>query len=151
MLDKHYPDNRGFSWHAKNEEERKNTSEEIVSKSCWVCAINRPGVWTSHTCQTGCLTDFSPSRHSRTRTVCISAGQNGSRLIKMAREDIGLQPRSKVILHHTQQDFDTISSEVFLFSQFLHARKNLCSQGRQTSDSFPSTFSEALPRGHRYV
>ena len=27
-----YPDNRGFSWHAKNGEKRK-TSEEIVSKS----------------------------------------------------------------------------------------------------------------------
>ena len=29
----HYPDNKGFSWHAKNGEKRK-TSEEIVSKSC---------------------------------------------------------------------------------------------------------------------
>ena len=29
-----YPDNRGFPWHAKNEEKRK-TSEDIVSKSCW--------------------------------------------------------------------------------------------------------------------
>ena len=28
-----YPDNRGFSWCAKNGEKRK-TSEEIVSKSC---------------------------------------------------------------------------------------------------------------------
>ena len=28
-----YPDNRDFSWHAKNREKRK-TSEEIVSKSC---------------------------------------------------------------------------------------------------------------------
>ena len=26
----------------------------------------------------------------------------------MAREEIGLQPRSKVILSHAQQDFDTI-------------------------------------------
>ena len=30
---KSYPDNRSFSWHAKNGEKRK-TSEEIVSKSC---------------------------------------------------------------------------------------------------------------------
>ena len=51
--------------------------------------------------------------------MCISADQNGARLIKMAREEIGLQPRSKVILRHAQQDFDTISSEVFLFSLFL--------------------------------
>ena len=29
-----YPDNRGFSWHAKNGKKRK-TSEDIVSKSCW--------------------------------------------------------------------------------------------------------------------
>ena len=28
-----YPDNKGFSWHVKNEEKRK-TSEEIMSKSC---------------------------------------------------------------------------------------------------------------------
>ena len=28
-----YPDNRGFSWHAKIGEKRK-TSEEFVSKSC---------------------------------------------------------------------------------------------------------------------
>ena len=32
-----FPDNRGFSWHAKNLAERK-TSEEFVSKSCWACA-----------------------------------------------------------------------------------------------------------------
>ena len=51
--------------------------------------------------------------------MCISAGQNGARLIKIAREEIGLQPRSKVILRHAQQDFDTISSELFLFSPFF--------------------------------
>ena len=39
----------------------------------------------------------------------MSAGQNGARLIKMAREEIGLQPRSQVVLCHAQQDFDTIS------------------------------------------
>ena len=37
----------------------------------------------------------------------------------MAREEIGIQPRSKVILRHAQQCFDTISSEVFLFSPFF--------------------------------
>ena len=36
----------------------------------------------------------------------------------MSRSWIGLQPRSKVILHHAQQDFDTILSEVFLLSIF---------------------------------
>ena len=36
----------------------------------------------------------------------------------MTREEVGLQPRSKVILRHAQQDFDTISSEVFLLSNF---------------------------------
>ena len=51
--------------------------------------------------------------------MCISADQNGARLIKMTREEIGLQPRSKVILRHTEQDFDTMSSEVFLFSPFF--------------------------------
>ena len=61
----------------------------------------------------------------------MSAGQNGACLIKMAREDIGLQPRSKVILRHAQQDFDTISSEVFLLSIFARARKNLCYQGKE--------------------
>ena len=47
----------------------------------------------------------------------------------MVREEIGLQPHSKVILHHAQQDFDTISSEVFLLSIFSNVRKNLCYQG----------------------
>ena len=53
--------------------------------------------------------------------MCISAGQNGARLIKISREEIGLQPRSKVILRHAQQDFDMISSEAF-------DRKFACSQ-----------------------
>ena len=48
----------------------------------------------------------------------------------MAREEIGLQPHSKVKLRHVQQDFDMISSEVFLFSPFSLARENLCCQGR---------------------
>ena len=59
--------------------------------------------------------------------MCISAGQNGARVIKMAREEIGLQPRSKVRLRHAQQDCDTISSEVFL--HFSRARENVCYQG----------------------
>ena len=54
--------------------------------------------------------------------MCISADQNGTRLIKMAREEIGLRPRSKVMLRHAQQDFDTISSEVFLFSPVFACR-----------------------------
>ena len=54
--------------------------------------------------------------------MCISTDQNGARLIKMAREEIGLQPRSKVILRHAQQDFDTMSSEVSLFSPFFACR-----------------------------
>ena len=37
----------------------------------------------------------------------------------MAREEFGLQPRSKVTLRHAQQDFDTISSVVFPFSPFF--------------------------------
>ena len=52
------------SWHVKNGEKRK-PSEEIVSKSCRVYAMSRPGIWTSHTGQTGCVTGFSPSRHYR--------------------------------------------------------------------------------------
>ena len=51
--------------------------------------------------------------------MCISAGQNGAHFIKMAREEIGLEPRSKVIVRHAQQDFDAISLEVFLFSPFF--------------------------------
>ena len=63
--------------------------------------------------------------------MCISAGQNGARLIKMAREEIGLQLRYKVdILRHAQQDFDTMSSEVFLFSPFFACQgKPLLYQG----------------------
>ena len=72
----------------------------------------------SHTGQTGCVIGFSPSHHSHTWTVCKSAGQNGACFIKMAREEIGLQPRSKVILRHAQQDFDTTSSKVFLLPIF---------------------------------
>ena len=99
-------------------ERKEKISAEIVSKFCWVCAITRPGVRTSHSGQTGCVTGFRPSRHSRTWAVRISTGQNGTRLIKMAREEIGLQPRSKSILCHAQQDFETISPEVFLLSIF---------------------------------
>ena len=61
----------------------------------------------------------------------MSAGQNGANLFKMAREEIGLQPRSKDILRHAHQDFDTISFEAFLFSSFFACReKPLFSQGR---------------------
>ena len=112
-----------FSWRAKNGEKRK-TSEEIVSKSCRVCATTRPGVWTCQTGQTGCVTGFSPSCHSRAWTVCISAG-----LITMAREEIGLQPRSKVKLRHAQQDFDTISSEAFFFFPFFACKEKLLLSG----------------------
>ena len=56
--------------------------------------------------------------------MCISAGQNGAHLIKIAREEIGLQPRSKDILYHAQQDFDTISSDIFLPSIFRVPGKN---------------------------
>ena len=61
--------------------------------------------------------------------MCISAGQNGARLIKIAREEIGLEPRSKVTLRHAQQDFDTISSEVFLFSPFFACQGKPLSSG----------------------
>ena len=35
----------------------------------------------------------------------LTADQNGARLIKKAREEIGLQPRSKVIMRQAQQVF----------------------------------------------
>ena len=106
---------RFFPWHAKNGEKK---SEEIVSKSCRACAISRPGVWNSHTVQTGCVTGFSPSCHSRAWTVCTSAGQNGSRLIKMAGEEIGLQLRSKAILLHLSRMLNRILTW-FLFTPFF--------------------------------
>ena len=57
----------------------------------------------------------------------------------MAREEIGLQPCSKVKLHHVQQDFDTISSEVFFFPlHFSHTKKKISYQGRY--------FEEALSK-----
>ena len=61
--------------------------------------------------------------------MCISAGQNGTRLIKMAREEIGLQPRSKVALRHAQQDFDTNLQRFFFSLHFSRARENLDHQG----------------------
>ena len=82
-------------------------------------------VWTCHTGQTGCVTGFSSSRHSRARTVCISAGQNMQ--CPSYQEEIGLQPRSKVVASHAQQDFDTISSEVFLLPFFACQEKPLLS------------------------
>ena len=54
--------------------------------------------------------------------MCISAGQNGARLIKMAGEEIGRQPCSKVILCHAQQDFDTMSSEDLMLRLNCHLR-----------------------------
>ena len=63
--------------------------------------------------------------------MCVSTGQNGAYLIKMAREEIGLQPRSKVILRHAQQDFETIYSEVFLFSR---ARKKSLLSGLEGAE-----------------
>ena len=100
-----------------------------MSKSCWVCAISRPGVWTSRTGQTGCVTSFSPSRHSCTWTVYISTGQNGARLIKMAGEEIGLQPRSKVILSQCSTEFWHDIFRSFSSLHFSCARKNLSCQG----------------------
>ena len=110
-LAKSYPDNRGFTWQTKNGEKRK-TSQGIASKSGWACVIGCPGVWTGHAGQTGCVTALL-SRYSRAWTVCLSAGKNGAHLIKMARDEKGLQPRCEVILRHAQHDFDTIYSEVF--------------------------------------
>ena len=41
-----YSDNRGIPWHAKNGEKRK-TSEDIVSKSCWArCNITWERGWS---------------------------------------------------------------------------------------------------------
>ena len=99
-----------------------------MSKSCWVCAISRPGVWTSHTGQTGCVTSFSHSRHSCTWTVYISTGQNGARLIKMTGEEIGLQPRSKVILSQCSTEFWHDIFRSFSSLHFSCARKNLSCQ-----------------------
>ena len=114
-----------FFWHAKNGEKRK-TSEEIVSISCWVCAISRPGVWTSYT---DCVTGFSLSRHSRAWTVCISASQNGARLIKIPREEIG--PSLVLKLHCVMLNrILTRYLQRFFFSHlFSRARENLCHQG----------------------
>ena len=112
-----YPDNRGFSWPMKNGEKRK-TSEEIMSKSCWVWAISRPGVWTSHTGQTGCVTGFSLSCHSWAWTVSISAGQNRARLSKWPEKRFG----SNLILKLYYIMFNRILTQYlqrFFFSPFI--------------------------------
>ena len=62
----------------------------------------------------------------------------------MAREEIGLQPCSKVILRHAQQDLDTISSEVFL--SFFRQRKNLCYQGIERGANSANIMSSRLVR-----
>ena len=115
-----YPDNRGFSCHTKNGEKRKTSG---------VCAINRPGVWTSHIGQTGCVTGFSPSCHSRAWTVCISAGQNGKRLIKMAREEIGLQLVLKLYWVMLNRILTRYLQRLFFCLLFSCAKENLCYQG----------------------
>ena len=136
-----YPNNRGFKFHAKNGEKRK-TSEEIVSKSYWACAISRPGVWTSHTGQTGCVAGFSTLRHSRAWTVCISAGQNSARLIKWQEKRFGSSLVLKlycVILHAYHSILNRILTRFlqrFFFSlHFSRARKNLRYQGRRNAYS----------------
>ena len=71
----------------------------------------------------------------------ISADQNGVRLIKMAREEIGLQPRSKIILRHAQQDFDT---EVFLFSIFRVPGKSSVIRVSNAQSNVQSSFTSAV-------
>ena len=67
----------------------------------------------------------------------------------MAREEIGLQPRSKTILRHAQQDFDTIFSEVFLFSLFFSCQEKPLLSGyfglfkKERSDSYSNPILHA--------
>ena len=123
-----YPDNKSFSWHAKNGEKRK-TSEEIVWISCWVCAISRPRVWTSHTGQTGCVTGFSLSRHSRAWTVCISAGQNGAALSKWPEKRLGSSLVRKLHCVMLNRILTRYLQKFFFSLHFSRATENLCHQG----------------------
>ena len=103
--------------------------EEIVSKSYWVCAISRQGVWTSHTGQTGCAAGFNPSRHSRAWTVCISAGQNGARLIEWLEKRMGSSLVLKLYWVMLNRILTRYIQRFFFSLHFSRTRENLCYQG----------------------
>ena len=115
-----YPDIRGFPWHAKNGEKRK-TSEDIVSKSCWA--------WRNITWER-CWSPISSLAISIRRASFWPADMH---TVHARERREGLKPFTYTqpvwpvllvqtpgrLIAHTQQDFDTISSEVFLFSPFF--------------------------------
>ena len=118
----------GFSRHAKNGEKRK-TSEEIVLKSWWVRAISHPGVWTSHTGQTGSVTSFSPLRHSCTWAVCISAGQNMvPALSKWPEKRLGSSLVLKLYCIMLNRILTRYLQRFFISLHFSLSRENLCYQ-----------------------
>ena len=64
----------------------------------------------------------------------------------MVREEIGLQPRSKVILRHAQHYFERYLQKFFFSLHFSLARENLCYQGTcRTCQACQERYIEKLP------
>ena len=108
-----------FSSYAKNLE--RKSSEEIVSKSCWACAISRPlGVLTRHTGQTGCVTGAW--------TMCLSAGQSVPTLSKWPEKRLGSSLVLKFYCVILNRIFTRYLQSFFFSLHFSSAKKNLCYQ-----------------------
>ena len=111
-----YPDKRGFSWHAKNGEK----------KNLWRYRVKVLLSMTQHNFRT--TTRLEPNLFSghfdKGRTVLASRYTHSScaRMTRGAKTGYTTSltsvtsPTPGRLIAHTQQVFDTISSEVFLFS-----------------------------------
>ena len=123
-----YPDNRGFSWHAKNGKKRK-TSEDIVSKSCWA--------WRNVTLERGwsrisslaILIRWAPFWPADMHTVHAREWRERLKPVTQPVWPVWLVQTPGQLITHTQQDIDTISSEVFLFSPFFACQGKPLSSG----------------------
>ena len=106
-----YPDNRGFSWQAKKDRKDRKTSENIVSKSCWARRnVTLERGW-SPVSSLDILISWAPFWPADMLTVHAREWRDYS--ISLAVQTPGR------LIAHTQQEFDTISSAVFLFYPFF--------------------------------
>ena len=121
-------------------ERKEKTSEEIMSKSCWVCVINHPVVWTRHT---GCVTGFS-------RAPCIIlAHELCAYLLAKMVPALSKWPEkrlgSSLVLKLYCIMFNRILTwylQRFFFSRHLsRAKENLCYQVIQNMKKFWNYFT----------
>ena len=113
-----YPDNRGFSWHAKNGEKRR-TSEDIVSKSCWARRnITLERGW-SLISSLEILIRRAPFWPAYMQTVNAREWRAGLKPITQTVWPVCLVRTPGRLIAPAQKNLDTNSSEVCLFSPFF--------------------------------